>query len=204
MIVTVNIAPDRTAVTFADYTPLDAAWIAAVARGDHEEATRLEPLVERPPTRGSTVALISAALWYAQNGWPVFPCQPGGKQPACAHGFHDATTDPDRIRAWWTTQPDANIGMPTGDKVDVFDFDGDPIGLWEFNAAAITDGDLPRLRGAAVTPRGMHLYVPAAGIANKVGIYPGVDYRGTGGYVVIPPSRTTTGSYRWLLPLKKS
>lgn len=29
---------------------------------------------------------------------PVFPCQPGSKEPATRHGFHDATTDPDRIQ----------------------------------------------------------------------------------------------------------
>jgi hypothetical protein len=185
-----------------DYSPLDAAWVAAVSRDDAEEAVRLEPLVEHPPApKGAAVSLISAALWYGEHGWPVFPCQPGGKQPSCAHGFHDATTDPDRIRAWWTTQPEANIGMPTGDNVDVFDFDGDPTGVWEFGQAAITGGDLPRLRGVAATPRGMHLYVPATGIANKVGIYSGVDYRGAGGYVIVPPSRTPAGTYRWVLPL---
>ncbi|MGH3599135.1 MAG: bifunctional DNA primase/polymerase [Pseudonocardiaceae bacterium] len=186
-----------------EYTPLDAAWVAAVSREDHEEAARLEPLVEHPPSGGTAAAaLVSAALWYAEQGHPVFPCQPGGKQPACAHGFHDATTDPDRIRAWWTKQPHANIGLPTGHSFDVFDFDGDPDGLWAFNEAT-RDGDLPRLRGIAATPRGMHLYVPAIGIANKVGIYPGVDYRGAGGYVVVPPSRTPTGFYLWLLPLEK-
>lgn len=188
----------------ADYTPLDAAWAAAVSRDDQEEAARLAPLIEHPPSRASTVTLLSAALWYAENGWPVFPCEAGGKRPACAHGFHDATTDLDQIRAWWSDQPTNNIGLPTGGDVDVFDFDGDPAGVWAFNEAAISGGDLPRLRGAAVTPRGMHLYVPASGRANKVGIFPGVDYRGAGGYVVVPPSRTPNGSYRWLLPLEKA
>lgn len=188
-------------MNITDYTPLDAAWVAAVARDDVDEAARLEPLLEHPPRGDVAVSLISAALWYAEHGWPVFPCHPRGKQPGCAHGFHDATTDLDRIRAWWTEHPDFNIGLPTGGEVDVFDFDGDPDGVWAFNQAAIVGGDLPRLLGAAATPRGMHLYVPAAGVANKVAIYPGVDYRGVGGYVVVPPSRTPSGSYCWLLPL---
>ena len=29
----------------------------------------------------------------AQCGWPVFPCLPGQKIPATAHGYLDATTD---------------------------------------------------------------------------------------------------------------
>lgn len=187
-----------------DYTPLDAAWVAAVSRDDVDEAARLEPLIEHPPPRSDvTVSLISAALWYAEAGWPVFPCQPGSKQPGCSHGFHDATTDTDRIRVWWTEQPHFNIGLPTGGHVDVFDFDGDPEGVRAFGQAAIAGADLPRLLGASTTPRGMHLYVPTAGIGNKVAIYPGCDYRGTGGYVVVPPSRTPSGVYRWLLPLRR-
>ncbi|MGX1841378.1 bifunctional DNA primase/polymerase, partial [Streptomyces diastaticus] len=64
-------------------------------------------------------ALLSAALAAAERGWPVFPLRPGGKRPAlhpetrcprtraCAGGHvtweRRATTDPDRIRAAWTT-----------------------------------------------------------------------------------------------------
>jgi hypothetical protein len=44
-----------------------------------------------------TARTTEQALAYAAHGWPVFPCQPGGKQPATPHGFHDATTDPDKI-----------------------------------------------------------------------------------------------------------
>jgi hypothetical protein len=48
----------------------------------------------------------------------------------------------------------------------------------------------------------MHLYVPAnPAVGNGAGLLPNVDYRGAGGYVVAPPSRTDVGSYRWLRPL---
>ncbi len=51
---------------------------------------------------------------YAAHGWPVFPCQPGSKQPATRHGFLDATTDPDQITWWWRHQADANLAIATG------------------------------------------------------------------------------------------
>ena len=37
--------------------------------------------------------LLKAALKYGRNGYAVFPCSPGGKNPRTDHGFKDATTD---------------------------------------------------------------------------------------------------------------
>ena len=41
----------------------------------------------------TTEQLLSAALRYADFGYPVFPCAPGGKVPITPRGFKDATTD---------------------------------------------------------------------------------------------------------------
>ena len=57
---------------------------------------------------------LREALAYARRGWPVFPCQPGQKIPATAHGFRDATTDPDQITGWFTRHPDRNLAIATG------------------------------------------------------------------------------------------
>ena len=61
----------------------------------------------------TTNNLLAAALWYADLGYPVFPCAPGDNKPITKHGFHNATTDPEQIERWWAERPNANIGIPT-------------------------------------------------------------------------------------------
>jgi hypothetical protein len=45
--------------------------------------------------------VLDLALWYAEHGFPIFPCSPHGKEPLTPHGFKDATTDLQQIREWW-------------------------------------------------------------------------------------------------------
>src|SRR5579859_6740619 len=72
---------------------------------------------------------LQAALAYACIGWPVFPCRPGQKTPATTRGFLDATTDPERITAWWTAVPGRNLAIATGAPgPDVLDVDVRPSG----------------------------------------------------------------------------
>lgn len=154
------------------------------------------------------VPLISAALYYAEHGLPVFPLQPGSKIPMKgSRGCKDATCDPDRVRAWWTVTPEANIGLATGHVVDVVDIDG-PAGqksrveMWESTFERIDADAVAKV----LTPRpgGLHVYVPTTGMGNSAGIAPGIDVRGTGGYVVAPPSvlddrpGQSAGRYRFL------
>ena len=56
----------------------------------------------------------------------VFPCWPASKEPACRHGFNNATSNPATIRRWWLAQPDYNIAIATGlrSRVWMFDVDG--------------------------------------------------------------------------------
>lgn len=157
---------------------------------------------EREQRLSSPGALATAALWYATNGIAVFPIQPRDKKPfPGTRGFKDATTDPAAVRRWWAHTPNANIGVPTGIRFDVIDVDGRD---GYFALADLKDADiLPPILGKVQTPRGgRHLYVPKSGDGNAAGVWPGVDYRGIGGYVVAPPSIGATGRrYDWLAPL---
>lgn len=189
----------------APFTDLERQYLDAATRGDHTEAARLEALVDQAHDQkkaqlAAPGALLNAALWYADTlQLPVFPLAPGEKRPATAHGFKDASADADQIRAWWKVNPLYNIGIPTGVRFDVFDADGPAgvIALGEY----MDGGDFPPILGLALTPRGRHYFVPVAGMGNTTALLPQVDYRGQGGYVVVPPSKTPTGTYWWDTPL---
>lgn len=158
-------------------------WLEAVANNDTQLEDELYPLIEELDTRPPRLA--EAAQRYARWGWPVFPLKPCTKQPATRNGFKDATTDPDRITAWWTKHPDANIGLPTGHAFDVIDFDV-PDGIPTLHK--IMDEDRVVHGWVTTASGGTHLYIKPTGRGNLARWMPGTDYRGQGGYVVAPPS----------------
>ncbi len=147
--------------------------------------------------------LLTAALRYAELGYPVFPCVPGGKAPLTEHGFHDATTDAEQIERWWTQYPTANIGIPTAGLV-VIDLDGEA-NSWPGDPER--GADLANTGAIALTPRGGRHFIfrRPAGKAWKCStgkLAPGVDVRTNGGYIVVPTSRTAQGAYRWVEDLE--
>lgn len=140
--------------------------------------------------------LAAAAETYAAAGVPVFPCAPGGKRPLTTHGFHDATTDPEQIITWWSRYPAANIGIPTGRVVDVLDVDVHATGTGYPALRTLQQEGLITGWGQAVrSPSGgLHLYYPAdllqpGGSWSRGRAH--IDFRGTGGYIIAPPSRIT-------------
>jgi len=166
--------------------------------------------------------MLNAALGYVALGWPVFPlhtpqvvadrpqpivrCSCGapdcgkqtGKHPRTPNGFYSATLDIEQVRRWWTRWPDANIGVRTGVACDLFDIDAvDPL-----EATA----HLEMFEIIAPTARsgsgGWHFYVAPTGFGNResMGGHP-LDWRGVGGYAVVPPSLHRSGNrYEWVTP----
>jgi hypothetical protein len=143
--------------------------------------------------------VLNSAMDYAQKGYRVFPVRPGDKRPATTNGFHDATTDPGQIEAWFGNNPQLNIGIPTGGML-VVDIDPEGLNWLEEDAekhASLTDAPWAR------TPRGGHHFwfrqPEGMELRNSVSrLAPGVDTRATGGYVVVAPSRTGEGAYAWV------
>lgn len=171
--------------------------------------------------------MLTAALWYAQQGVPVLPlnwpveqamhyvcacgdpsCSSPAKHPRgdlVPHGKDDASTDPDVIRRWWTKYPRANIGLRTGVVFDALDLDG-LAGTDAYEQIVRAFGEDLASLAIVQTGRpdgGLHHYCRPAGhksfTGGKNGIPKGLDCRGQGGYVVAVPSMYITGKrYQWV------
>ena len=150
--------------------------------------------------------LSDSALWYARRGWAVFPCVPGGKTPLTAHGFGDATTNEGVVKLWWTQTPRANIGIACGASglavIDVDVKDGAP-GMESWRDLLEEHGQALGETVVNETPSGgLHMLYRQNGtpIRNSAGkLAAGIDVRGEGGYIVVPPSITDVGDYHWAL-----
>jgi len=160
-----------------------------------------DPFLTHPdgPAAGPQAA-VAAALGYASRGWPVFPCRPGSKQPATAHGFKDATTDPGQIRAWWQRHPHANIAIATGQPgPDVLDVDQHgPAGngfaaLNQVIRAGLLDG----ASEIVATPSGgLHAYFTGSTQPSGRLSARHLDFKAAGGYILAPPSAVGGRPYR--------
>jgi hypothetical protein len=141
--------------------------------------------------------LLDAALSYAARGWHVLPLKPRAKTPLTRHGLKDASTDENQIREWWGRWPRANIGIACGPSglavVDVDVRSGGNIGFESLFAAE--PETLNAFTGSGDGSR--HWYFAANGESCRV-LAPGLDLKGDGGYVVVPPSIHPSGEpYRW-------
>lgn len=171
------------------------------------------------PTRSTNDgAALVAALEYVSRGWSVLPlhslkdgrctcgrdsCSSRGKHPQTARGLHDATVEPDRVRKWWANWPSANVALRTGADSGLVVLDVDPKNGGEASLQSLEaeHQPLPSTVSSATGGGGRHLFFRHPGIeirnsAGKLGA--GLDIRGDGGYVVVPPSsHASARSYSW-------
>jgi hypothetical protein len=189
------------------------------AIGQHDQTptglTRLSP--------GDLLAALGelgcarAAQQYAALGFPVVPmhaarpdggctcadsaCSDPGKHPRLRGWHRLASTDPAVVGEWWRRWPEANLGLATERRFHVLDLDGtqgvEALRAILSIAPAEHPGPVARTGGG-----GWHLLYRPSGLGNRVGLAPGVDWRGRGGLIVAPPSRHASGRrYSWVRPL---
>jgi Bifunctional DNA primase/polymerase, N-terminal/IclR helix-turn-helix domain len=132
--------------------------------------------------RVSNVNMLAAALRYAGAGIRVFPTN--GKAPLTEHGFHDASSERERVEAWWSRYPEAGIGTADFDAVDVDLYKPQCAETWERIRPLIPEGTPQNKTGG-----GGLQFLFEAGTLKDGKIGPGVDSRyADRNYVVLPPS----------------
>lgn len=139
---------------------------------------------------------------YLEMGWPVFPCGQD-KRPLTARGLHGASRVKLAVERWQWLFHDCLWGMPTGNacRMAVLDIDikGDVNGVETLGGLGFWEA--PSTPTVHTRSGGMHLYfrMPQTELRNTAGsrgrgIGPGLDWRGEGGYVILP---TPGSGYRW-------
>lgn len=166
--------------------------------------------------------LLQAALEYARQGLPVFPCHTPingvcdcrkgpecpdiGKHPWTKNGLLDATTNELTIRRWWKERPIANIAIAVPKGYVVVDVDSErgfgmlaKEGKHLVATAIQTSG-----RGTHYVYRCRELIKSRSKLIpdSAQGAHDGVDLRGPGGYIMAAPSVHASGRiYEWSVTL---
>jgi hypothetical protein len=145
-------------------------------------------------------------LYWPEKGQCACPkganCVSPAKHPLTMNGLKDASKDPEQITQWWDRYPNANIGLVTGDEIDVIDVDG-AIPAYQ---QLIEDMGAPEHVATVLTGRGdggLHIYCTPGGNktipSGKHGLPNKIEVKGVGGYVVAPPSmHVSGGTYTYL------
>lgn len=182
----------------------------------------------QPDSTPQPVTLLDWALYYRSLGLPIFPvcpalvshthqertrqgervfwqrvtCTKMGKTPLVAWAEYQARVPTEaEVEKWWRQWPSANIGLACGEVsgVVVVDLDGD--------LAVRTANDMGEL------PAGPFSYTGRVGGQHRFFAWraeaptlfskrSGIDFRGQGGYVILPPSQHVShATYRWAWPL---
>jgi hypothetical protein len=159
------------------------------AQHRHASESAFERQVKPAPRH---TLLKEAALAYAAKGIRVFPCR-RDKSPYTPNGFKDASRERSRVSAWWHRWPDASIGMPTGqiNGLVVADLDErtpEALKVWE-SLPPTTEVKTGRASG-----EGRHRYYRVEGDVRSRKLADGLDMKGDGGYVLLPPSMHESGN----------
>jgi putative DNA primase/helicase len=159
----------------------------------------------KPDQPNSNKAIdANGTMRLASEGFRLFPVEPRGKKPLIRSWQSFATNNGEQLSAWFEEFPDCNWALATGAGSGIFvlDFDGEP-GRKLFMDWIEQHGQDWAATRTVKTARGFHLWYrwPEGNeIRNSAGkIALGVDVRGEGGYILVPPSVHPDGlRYEWL------
>jgi hypothetical protein len=141
---------------------------------------------------------------YPARGWSIIPIRSGDKRPLVRwEEFQYRRPRRGEVQGWFSGWPEAGIGIVTGGVSGLVVLDIDPRHGGEASLERLErqHGRLPATVECRSGGGGRHLYFahPGGLLRNQVGLAPGVDLRGDGGYVVAPPTLHASGvRYTWV------
>jgi hypothetical protein len=137
----------------------------------------------------------------AALGYRLLPCRPNDKRAVLVGWPTAATDDAEQVREWFGGDWPANLAVacgpqPNGVNLVVIDIDAHHGGMEAWKSLGIK---VPSSWVVHKTPNGgRHLFFDAGDLvlSNSRGSLPaGIDVRGAGGYVVLPPSTIDDRAY---------
>jgi hypothetical protein len=159
---------------------------------------------EPPTERSRSQTHEMSVLDLASRGFQLFPVEVRGKQPLITEWPAKATSDPETVQTWMKQHVGCNWGLACGSGSGVFvlDFDGTE-GTAAIHGISERHGENWTRTLSVKTARGRHFYFKypvVAVIRNSVSkLARGLDVRGEGGYVLVPPSIHPSGAiYLWM------
>ena len=146
-----------------------------------------------------TSVLMNAAIEYARRGWKVFPVAHNHKHPhpkLSKGGYKCATNDLSTIKAWWTADPNANIGLSLADSGLVC-LDADTYKPDCSFAALEEQYDIPITLRQRSASGGLHLIfkcLPEDKFPGQFGSSIDIKHNG---YILLSPSVFEGKTYAW-------
>src|SRR3989338_3248875 len=138
---------------------------------------------------------LEQALSLLKLGWSVIPLGIDKKPLIEWKSFQSERASEEQIKEWFS-KPEVNVGVITGKISNLIVVDIDP-------RHGGTEEDFKEVQTikSATGGGGWHYYFQYVdGIQNSANIKSGIDIRGEGGYVVVPPSSHSSGKdYEWII-----
>lgn len=157
----------------------------------------------------SSKQMLNGALFWAKQGFKVIPvhtisrgnctcgkmvCKSQAKHPMVKDWQDWATTDVDKIRQFWQSRPNANIGIVCENGLQVLDADLKGDGPNNLKYLEMLEAPIKTVT-IQTGSGGLQKYFldKSYESSNKIRFEEGLDWKAKGGYVVAPPSLHKSG-----------
>jgi RecA-family ATPase len=143
--------------------------------------------------------MVKSALEYSSMGFCILPVSPNDKKPLLTSWTRFTKEKPteEMITNWFTALKPVGVGMVTGSISGVIVVDID-------TKSGLDYMDITNKYPTEIISRtpsgGFHLFYrhPGFEVRNRVDVIKGVDVRGDGGFIVLPPTSRNGEFYSWI------